>query len=311
MADMTFEVHTSRWRQAAPNADVLVRGRSGLRKLGPAMNEVLTGIWQGNTELTITFSRELDKRAKNDVTKAIEKIARDAVGEDWVDSINDDEGWSGPRYAIDERFGPSFGGHDAGSDGTLLAIWPSDSRFRVISTYDLHYAGTSWASVSHWHPDSMTSGSWFGSLSLLEPGVMYEHRYRDEDGSYFTLLPEPTEPEAMADAVESFLTGEYINNAESWFTVLYGLVGSKVSELGEFRIGILPGTEDPGYELSDLRIDPPDSAAAILRDRCRPTDERKKRLLDGITTHLDEQGEGETVDDFVGVWAELVAALKQ
>lgn len=310
MAQVTLEVQTERLLVGSHSAHISLVVKSGLRKLGPAIHEALTGIWRGETELTITFDHELDKRAQTDVSKALEKVARDAVGGHWIDSINDDEGWVGPRYTVAESLGPSFGGHYEGSDSTLLAIWPSESKLRVLSTDGLHYAGTSLAKVSHWHPGSMTSGSWYGSLSLLEPGVMYEHRYRDEDGSYYSLLPEPTEPEAMADAIENFLTGEYIYNAESWFTVLYGLLGSKVSELGEFRIGILPGTDNPGYELSDLRVEPPDPAAAILRERCRPTDEQRKRLLDGITTHLDEQGEGETVDDFVGVWAELVEALR-
>ena len=67
-----------------------------------------------------TFDHELDKRAQTDVIKALEKVARDAVGEYW-DSTNDGEGWSGPRYTVAESFGPCSPSGPAKADSACSA----------------------------------------------------------------------------------------------------------------------------------------------------------------------------------------------
>ncbi|MGA0061268.1 MAG: hypothetical protein ACO3RU_16975, partial [Planctomycetota bacterium] len=261
------------------------------------------------------FDPEPDERTRSEVAEAIERFARElfeSEDEEWVDALIGDERWDDARFRIDARLGPSFAGGWADADERLAGFWEDARTFRVIVFvgYEVMAEVRPWVAVSHWHPGSMTSGSWGDELAVLVPGTLHETHDVDEDGTYHILTPLPGGAEAIARRVHDFLGNlGLLHGAEVWLPQLYALLGEDVAELGEFEIDMLPDTTNSGYELSYLMVALPDAAALELRRLGAPSTKESARLLRSIEEYLEENQL--SLAEFPAVWSRLVADLRQ
>lgn len=224
------------------------------------------------------------------ITEAVEAAAKSACewGE-WLDETRDGSGWSGPRLKIHPNLQPAFGGREEEAEGLHAGVWANDRTFLFIelswySEIQPEVAET-WVHLAHWHPDSMTSGSWHDSLELLPHGVLLWHRYRDEDGNYYEFYPAPTEPLSIARSINSFITASTVFGAEDSLLCLYAL-GFPADGMHEpFRIGLLPNVDSEAYELESFWLSPPPAAVEALRQLGMPSAGRRQQLLDAIMAY--------------------------
>ena len=239
---------------------------------------------------------------------------------EWVDDLVDETGWQGVRATIDDALAPCFSGRPDGGDAYHSGVWVDAHTFLHVELDALTWVRpgrTSWAqqwvSLSHWHPGSMTSGSWSDELLLAGPpggpGVLVALSAKDEDGLYWALAPRPDDAPGAARAVEGFVTGTYLCGAEAHLLPLLAHGFPCDGSAAEFSVDLLPGTDNPGYEISKVAITPPDDVVAELVALATLGADGARALRDGIVTGATTRWVDATLDDLTAEWHELLARL--
>jgi hypothetical protein len=243
-------------------------------------------------------------------------------GLDWVDDLVDESGWQGVRATVDDALAPHFAGHPDGTDVQHCGVWTDERTFLHLELDWLRYRysssatwSTTWVDVDHWHPNSMTSGSWSDDLSLVDPGrgpgVLLGRRRFDEDGEYYTVEPLPTDPEEVAGRVAEFATSSQLCGAEDHLLSLLAHGFPMDGSANAFRVDLFEDTDNPGYEISQVRIEPPADVREHLVRRGTLGAAGARALRDAIVAGAAEvQGDEGDVEGLGDEWVELVARLE-
>jgi len=292
---------------------VLAQGETLPAVIGSHLADVLGSVWDGVSEVTCTFDVALDDSARVAVVNAAQGVAKRAAQQlGWSDSLTAANEWDQPVVTFDRRFEPAFAGANTDADVCLVGFWLNPTTFHVliIDSYDSapDRGVNSWVCVTHWHPESMTSGVWCDELFVLAPGVVCEHRFLDDDGSYYTLVPQPDTEQGTAAAIYEFLNRLELFGAEIWLPALYHLLGDGIEWLGDVPVDSLPFTENPGYTIDSVVITPPDAAVEAVRRLGTITPEERDDLRDAIFAFVAE--EEITFADLPEHWAVLINLLQ-
>ena len=196
---------------------------------------------------------------------------------EWTDDLVEETGWQGVRVTIDPALGPCFAGSEESGDRRHSGVWADDRTFLHVEVSGLSYGDwrpsswhTTWADLAHWHPNSMTSGSWSDHLVLVDPAggaaVLVGLRHMDEDGVYYSLSPRSPDAATTAHSVAEFIAHSDIGGVSEHLVPLLAHGFPADGSASEFRIDLLPDGHNPGYEISTLRVRPPqDVMDALLR----------------------------------------------
>jgi hypothetical protein len=249
----------------------------------------------------------------------------DEDGSDWVDDLVDESGWQGVRATVDDALAPRFAGRVDGGDERHCGVWTDDRTFLHLELDALHSGGYSrsvwakdWVRLAHWHPGSMTSGSWSDDLFLVDPGsgpgVLLEVRHFDDDGEYYTLAPLPSDPKRAAELVTQFVTSTLLWGAEDHLLSLLAHGFPMDGSADSFSVDLLEDTDNPGYELSRVRIDPPADVREHLvrRGALGPAGARALHtaVLAGAAALFGAGEDDDEVDGLGDEWVELLARLE-
>jgi hypothetical protein len=288
-------------------------------------DELIAGLCEllgaGATEepFTITFDLPVARELREDITSLVLKIVKEQYESvEWTDELVDETGWEGSRCTIDDALAPAFAGGPDGYDQRHSGVWVDERTFLHLRLDDIEHSfhgrgdwTTTWAELHHWHPHSMTSGSWSNHLLAIEPGVVITHRSMDEDGDYDALAPLPKEPTGIAQLIAHFLASIYLEGAERHLLTLLAHGFPTDGSAAEFRIGVLPGTRNSDYEISRFEVTPPAEAAEELRRLGRLTPEGAARLAADIRDSVATSWSDVALEDLSKEWAELLAGLER
>jgi hypothetical protein len=256
----------------------------------------------------------------------VERIrTEEALFEDdvaWIDDLVDETGWEGARAEIDSALAPMLAGHPDDSDHRHSAFWADERTFVHLELDGLLWSwGSSspwtqpWVSVSHWHPGSMTSGSWSDDVFAIDAGdgpvALLEVRSKDEDGNYWTIRPRPADAADAARTVAAFLSGCALSGAENQLLALVAHGFPVDGSADAFPVGLVAETWNERYEISGLLVAPPDDVLYELRRLGKLEPEDARSLRDRITTAVTELYELESVEDLSTGWEHLVAQLDE
>jgi len=218
------------------------------------------------------------KRVTATVLEAVKAFFTDRwVTSEWTNDLVDESGWQGVRATIDSVLAPYFAGADEAGDRRHAGVWADDRTFVHVELSSVSNSlwrpsawNTLWVSLSHWHPGSMTSGSWSDDLVHVDPAgsasVLVGLRHMDEDGLYYSLSPRSPDAAATARTVAHFVGESQIGGVSGQLVALIAQGFPADGSASAFPIDLLPGADNPGYELSALRIQPPqDVMDALLR----------------------------------------------
>ena len=246
---------------------------------------------------------------------------------DWIDDLVDETGWQGVRATIDPSLAPCFSVRpdDGDADIAHCAFWADERTFVHLELNQLLFGWggrhttrwtRSWASVSHWHPGSMTSGSWADEIVAIDlgdgPVALIEVKEADEDRNYWTVRPLPDGTDATARTIAGFLTGLGLFGFED---VVLGLIAHGLPVDGtadEFVIDLVVADSwNAGYEISGLRVQPPDDVLAALRTIGTLDADAARALHDRITAYATGRLGPGTVEDLGPTWAHVLAQLDE
>jgi hypothetical protein len=255
---------------------------------------------------------------------------------DWVDDLGDESGWQGVRATVDDGLAPHFAGRPDGMDEKHCGVWTDDRTFLHLEVDALTSSGsssTAWSralvSFAHWHPGSMASGAWSDDLHLVDPGsgpgVLLEARWFDDDGQYYTVEPLPTDPEKVAQHVADFVTSSELCGAQDHLLSMLAHGFPLDGSAGPFPVDLLDDTDNPGYEISSVLIDPPADVRELLVRRGTLDAEGARALREAILAGAaglledEEEDEDEDQDEnqdeeelahFGAEWVQLLARLE-
>ena len=239
---------------------------------------------------------------------------------EWVDDLVDETGWQGERATIDDALAPCFSGRPDDGDLHHSGVWADERTFLHIELDALRWVrpgrvswAQPWVALAHWHPGSMTSGSWSDDLLLAGPpggaGVLLGVRAMDEDGLYWTISPRPADPADAARIVEDFIHGTSLSGAESHLLPLLAHGFPCDGSAAEFTVDLLPGTYSSGYEVSAVMIAPPDDVVAELVARATLDADGARALRDAIVTGATTRWVDASLEDLTDEWHALLARL--
>ena len=283
-----------------------------------------------------SFAAVFDTPVAPDVRERVNSVLLDRVraeqaqydpAVDWIDDLVDETGWQGARATIDPALAPCFSVRPDDWDAEVrhCAFWADERTFVHLELGQVLFGwgGTtatpwarSWASISHWHPGSMTSGSWADELVAVDlgdgPVALIEVREADEDGNYWTVTPLPQGTDAIARTIADFLSGRELFGFEE---VVLGLIAHGLPVDGtadEFRIDLVVADSwNEGYEISGLRVQPPDDVLAALRTIGTLDADAARTLRDRIIAYATgDLGPG-TVEDLGPAWGHVLAQLDE
>jgi hypothetical protein len=261
------------------------------------LRELLT-----NDPVFDTFAVVLDAPAPEALRERITTTAREAIQAyiaarwgscEWIDDLVDESGWQGVRAQVDPALAPCFAGADPESDHRHVGVWADERTFVCVEISELRYLDAAnggwavpWVVLSHWHPGSMTSGSWSDELFRVDPGaggaVLVGVRHMDEDGVYFSVSPCPSDAATNARTVVDFVEATWIGGVQDQLVPLVAHGFPADGSAPAFAIDLLPGAENEGYELSTLCIEPPADVAAVLHELGRLDAKGARALRDAI-----------------------------
>ena len=246
---------------------------------------------------------------------------------DWIDDLVDETGWQGVRATIDPALTPclSVRPDDGDADISHCAFWADDRTFVHLELDQLLFGWGGrnttrwtrrWVSINHWHPGSMTSGSWSDELIAIDlgdgPVALLEVRYADEDRHYWTVSPLPDGTDDSARAIAGFLSGRGLFGFED---VVLGLIAHGLpvdGTAGEFLVDrVVEDSWNPGYEISELLVQPPDDVLAALRTIGRLDADGARTLLERITSCATGRLGPGSVADLGPEWGHVLAQLEE
>jgi hypothetical protein len=179
------------------------------------------------------------------------------------DELLDDEGWDGPRIVLPSRSGTSFALSFIEEIGWYCGFWLGPKTL-VLGVLDPEWPleGTASVSTSHWHPDSMTSGSWRDHYAVLGNGLDFEWSSRDESGIYMNFQRAVGDSAvAVAKRLESAVRGWEIYGAQ------YQLLDAHFLGFSKGTVELLRADENYGYEIEDFSVLTSDDVLLELRKR--------------------------------------------
>jgi len=221
---------------------------------------------------TIAFTDPVPSEVREQVCDVVLAAIRTAESDDdssvWIDDLVDESGWQGTRATIDPALAPCFAGADDERDERHFGVWADERTFVHVEVTRLDcdaMRATSWASewvmLSHSQPNSMTSGSWVDSLFAVHPsagaGLLVGVRRKDDDGIYYSVTPREQDPAAAARQVAEFIAESQIGGVSHHLVPLIAHGLSADGTASAFPVDLLPGADNPGYEVSRLVIRPP------------------------------------------------------
>ena len=275
----------------------------------------------------VVFTEAVPIEARRRVTDAARSAVAcaydiDDASADWTDDLVTETGWQGVRATIDDALAPCFSGRPEDGDRHHSGVWADERTFlhleldAVLWTHETPTArAETWVGITHWHPGSMTSGSWMDTLLEVRApkgsGVLLGVRVTDEDGLYWTLSPRPADPTDAARIVEDFIQGTSLFGAESHLLPLLAHGFPCHGRAAEFTIELLPETVNPGYAISSLSITPPADVVAELAARATLDADGARALRDAILTGATTRWEDSSLEDLADEWRELLARLDQ
>jgi len=212
---------------------------------------------QNEPWLTFTFEPAPSAANRKSITNAALRAfqAEGEDGEQWVDL---DEGWEGERVSFDKKFQPGFSQYlEEVYEECVAGFWYDEQTFLFIK-FDLteifdfdRVGGRSTAHVSHWHPDSRTSGSWSNQYVIVTSRLAVSWCSNDEDGCYVQFEQvDAAAPAAEAAALDSAVLGWYLYGAEDRLLDGYFL---DVFESGCID-NLVGSSENPGYTIEDFGL---------------------------------------------------------
>ena len=189
------------------------------------------------------FRAELVKRVEQEVTAAADE-----------DDLPSPDDRRFPRQILPLRSGPSFTilFHSSGSEEPrqYCGFWLNPTTFVLGYLYEYSpLSGVCSVSAHHWHPDSMTSGSWRDHYAVLGNGLDVEWSYKDEDGTYIKFHRAPSNsPAVVARRLMKGVTSWDIFGAETRLLTAYFLGFS------EFNVEWVGYDENRGYEVDSFSV---------------------------------------------------------
>jgi hypothetical protein len=212
---------------------------------------------------------------------------------EWTDDLVDESGWQGVRAQVDPALAPCFAGADEESGRRHVGVWADERTFLCIEISELDSYGvqrgswdTKWVLLSHWHPGSMTSGSWSDELFHVDAGagapVLVGVRHVDEDGIYYSASPCSSDAATNARTVVDFVEATWICGVQDQLVPLVAHGFPADGSAPAFAIDLLPGAENEGYELSTLCIEPPADVTAVIHELGRLDAKGARAMRDAI-----------------------------
>ena len=224
------------------------------------------------------------------------------------DELLDDAGWDGPRIVLPSRSGPSFALAFIEEIGWYSGFWlgPRTLVLGVLDTWS-PLEGVSSVSTSHWHPDSMTSGSWRDHYAVLGNGLDVEWSSRDESGIYVNFRRAAGDsPIAVAKRLENAVWGWELYGAQ------YQLLDAHFLGFSKGTVELLRADENYGYEIEDFSVQTTGDVLLELRKRHpKPTPEEAAEWVAAIKEVISEDlwehyATGPYADEFVLALAAIV-----
>jgi len=266
----------------------------------------------------LAFAGTVPRELRGHITTAVLAHLIAESDREWIDDVTQATGWNGTRVTIDETLAPSFAGRPDGLETWHCGLWADAQTFVHLDLFGIDTEWSTivdwtqqWAGITHWHPESWTSGLWSDRLFVVASRCLVEHRYLDEDGHYLSLAPMPDSPQRIARTIDDFIGTVQLMGAEKWLLTLLALGFPTDGSADEFPVGYLPGSDDPGYEVSSLVITPPDEARPLLEEYGRITPERAAVLRTGILHNLSHFWEDLHVKDLKREWKRLLVRLEE
>ena len=283
-----------------------------------------------------TFAVVFDTPVAPDVRARVNSVLLDRIraeqaqydpAVDWIDDLVDETGWQGVRATIDEALAPFFSVRpdDGDADKYHCAFWADERTFVHLELGELLFGwgwvgATSWTrrwtSIEHWHPGSMTSGSWSDELVAIDlgdgPVALLEVRGADEDRHYWTVTPLPQGTAAAARTIAGFLSGRALFGFEQ---VVLGLIAHGLPVDGtatDFPVDLFVADNwNEGYEISGLHIEAPDDVVAALRTIGTLDADAARALRDHMIAYATGRLGPGTVEDLWPAWRNVLAQLDE
>ncbi len=255
-----------------------------------------------NDPVRDTFAIVFDAPVPDTVRERVTATVREAIQAyiaatwetpEWTDDLVVESGWKGVRAQVDPALAPCFAGGDEEAEVRRAGVWADERTFVCVEIADLEHPGvrgrswgTRWVRLAHWHPNSMTSGSWSDELFHVDAGagapVLVGIRYMDEDGAYYSVSPCSPDPAINARTVVDFIEATWIGGVQDQLVPLIAHGFPADGSAPEFRVDLLPGGDNPGYELSTLLVEPPEEVSAVLHELGRLDAAGARRMRDAI-----------------------------
>jgi hypothetical protein len=204
--------------------------------------------------------------ALTDALPAAFKAVLDDYEDDGWAEVTDDTGWVGDRFRVEPLGGPRVAFTDY-CGFYILGGWVDESTFALIGVdTDARTAGgLASVDIRHWHPDSMTSGSYRDTIVVCSDTLAYVLEYEDEDGCYLTLLAvDVSNAENTASTLSRLVESLYLFGAEQWIVRLASFEPDFASSAGLFC------AENSGYSIAECSIAAPAGVWDELHKRYGP-----------------------------------------
>ncbi len=281
-----------------------------------------------------TFAVVFDAPVPDTLRERVTTTAREAIQGyiatrwgscEWTDDLVDESGWQGVRAQVDPALAPCFAGADEESGRRHVGVWADERTFVCIEISSLDSAaygtsqtswGRTWVLLAHWHPGSMTSGSWSDELFHVDAGagapVLVGVRHMDEDGVYFSVSPTSPDAATSARLIADFIASVWLFGVQRHLVPLIAHGFPADGSASAFAIDLLPDADNSRYELSTLLVAPPEDVRAALDELGRLDAAGARTLRDAVHAGVAlVYGPEASIEELGDEWRTVLARLAE
>ena len=255
----------------------------------------------GFTDLQFTFPDNAPPTDRAAFAQRLGTLIRTASGDD----LSGHEGWNGPHVTFDDDVDHLFVVRDDNEGWFHLARWTAENILSISPLYGK--PENAWVEIHHWHPDSMTSGSWIDALAPYEDDLFVRYMLNDDDGEYFHFSRRPDSAAKAADLVRRFVNSVELFGAEHYLLTMWY---NGFDAPGAFENVVVDdctpeGLGNEGYTISLFSLAAPGDVDAVLAERFGNPELNKDWLhfLDG------RRPESWCTEDQAAAWSTLRTRL--